>query len=50
MKQLFIKQKVFSLSGKFTGHSIPTQISILEKGNLQEFANTVNDTIAEEVA
>lgn len=32
------------------GHSIPIQISILEKGNLQEFANKVNDTIAEEVA
>lgn len=31
------------------GHSIPIQISILEKGNLQEFANKVNDTIAEEV-
>jgi len=32
------------------GHSIPIRISILEKGNLQEFANKVNDTIAEEVA
>lgn len=32
------------------GHSIPIQISILEKGNLQEFANKVNNTIAEEVA
>ncbi|MGG0741302.1 hypothetical protein [Niallia taxi] len=60
---LFLVLEVVPLFNSYTSalnvtnnaaHSIPIQISIqisiLEKGNLQEFTNKVNDTIAEEVA